>query len=221
MVAQVQFACQDAVPGILDGHREAAIAMVHRGLQSLCDLECLTPLACSDWVEADNVKVALSRACEKAAIIARRRMMRARQDDDLIDDMGCPRLGYGPCNAGEKANALAIVDLEKKLSDLAVKCEENGIVGMGTRLSPAQLPGALARADVLGVDVRALLEERARLIQLHSRKGSLKRSEQRASGAARLCGSYPRLRGRLHVTAEVSAGRSLMASVFQKCGHGV
>ena len=35
VVAQVQFALQDAVPGILEGHREAAIVMVHRWLQSL------------------------------------------------------------------------------------------------------------------------------------------------------------------------------------------
>ena len=174
VVSNVQFELQDAVPTVAEGHREAAVALVLRGMHNVDDLSCLTPIEVSAWSSDEPVAMVLSKACERATVLARRRLVRARTEFGLGDDYGCPRLGHGPLSAGDQANALMVVKLDEKLVDLGRRCEESGVLGLGTTTSPAQLPDLLARADAAGADVKAMLKERSKCILLHTRKGSLK-----------------------------------------------
>jgi len=77
-------------------------------------------------------------------------------------------------SANEYGSALAVTDLDDKMRLLQEKADRFGVPGLGSSMAPAQMPGALARAEAEGHDVQGLLADRVKAITLHTRSGSLK-----------------------------------------------
>ena len=156
------------------GRREAAIQMIYRQVSTVQDLEVMAPEEVATWSFKPTVARVLAHSCQVARIRAQRREARVQEEAGLGDHYECPRLGATPVSAGTQANALALCDVPASLAALERQHERAGIPGLGVTVAPSKAPAMLARAEAAGIYVQRELEERARLLQIASRKDSLK-----------------------------------------------